>query len=223
MPYLSCNFPFLYLFLCLSFFFLSRFKTLLANRPCGENTCIEISNVKYHIFQVRRIWILHKPPSYSFYQKFLLYISSYGSCAICVSSFQLVMQYLYCGGTEALHIRNTDVMEVRPLLQLYNSKTNFYSITLCVIIRLPTICIYKTIVFVIKCKIHFQSKLKLIFFSSFCLHRSSSSWRRCRGTVKSSAPRTLTLKHVWRSTTTPRCKNRVEWIEWIHWCIYYWK
>lgn len=32
---------------------LSRFKTLLANRPCGENTCIEISNVKYHIFQVR--------------------------------------------------------------------------------------------------------------------------------------------------------------------------
>ncbi|XP_041652278.1 ankyrin repeat and BTB/POZ domain-containing protein BTBD11-B isoform X2 [Cheilinus undulatus] len=53
----------------------SRFKTLLANRPCGENTCIEISNVKYHIFQ-------------------------------------LVMQYLYFGGTEALHIRNTDVMEL---------------------------------------------------------------------------------------------------------------
>uniref|UniRef100_A0A671TM28 Ankyrin repeat and BTB domain containing 3 n=1 Tax=Sparus aurata TaxID=8175 RepID=A0A671TM28_SPAAU len=53
----------------------NRFKTLLANRPCGENTCIEISNVKYHIFQ-------------------------------------LVMQYLYCGGTEALHIRNTDVMEL---------------------------------------------------------------------------------------------------------------
>ncbi|XP_070762931.1 ankyrin repeat and BTB/POZ domain-containing protein 3-B isoform X1 [Enoplosus armatus] len=53
----------------------TRFKTLLANRPCGENTCIEISNVKYHIFQ-------------------------------------LVMQYLYCGGTEALHIRNTDIMEL---------------------------------------------------------------------------------------------------------------
>ncbi|XP_053740873.1 ankyrin repeat and BTB/POZ domain-containing protein 3-B isoform X1 [Synchiropus splendidus] len=53
----------------------TRFKTLLANRPCGENTCIEISNVKYHIFQ-------------------------------------LVMQYLYCGGTEALHIRNQDVMEL---------------------------------------------------------------------------------------------------------------
>uniref|UniRef100_A0A672GWX1 Ankyrin repeat and BTB/POZ domain-containing protein BTBD11-B-like n=1 Tax=Salarias fasciatus TaxID=181472 RepID=A0A672GWX1_SALFA len=30
----------------------NRFKSLLANRPCGENTCIEISNVKYHIFQV---------------------------------------------------------------------------------------------------------------------------------------------------------------------------
>ncbi|XP_044047883.1 ankyrin repeat and BTB/POZ domain-containing protein BTBD11-B isoform X1 [Siniperca chuatsi] len=53
----------------------NRFKTLLANRPCGENTCIEISNVKYHIFQ-------------------------------------LVMQYLYFGGTEALHIRNTDIMEL---------------------------------------------------------------------------------------------------------------
>ncbi|XP_068595131.1 ankyrin repeat and BTB/POZ domain-containing protein 3-B [Brachionichthys hirsutus] len=53
----------------------NRFKILLANRPCGENTCIEISNVKYHIFQ-------------------------------------LIMQYLYCGGTDALHIRNTDVMEL---------------------------------------------------------------------------------------------------------------
>uniref|UniRef100_A0A665V1A1 Ankyrin repeat and BTB/POZ domain-containing protein BTBD11-A-like n=1 Tax=Echeneis naucrates TaxID=173247 RepID=A0A665V1A1_ECHNA len=53
----------------------NRFKSLLANRPCGENTCIEISNVKYHIFQ-------------------------------------MVMQYLYYGGTEALHIRNTDVMEL---------------------------------------------------------------------------------------------------------------
>ncbi|XP_037111258.1 ankyrin repeat and BTB/POZ domain-containing protein BTBD11-B isoform X2 [Syngnathus acus] len=53
----------------------NRFKTLLANRPCGENTCIEISHVKYHIFQ-------------------------------------LVMQYLYCGGTDALHIRNPEVMEL---------------------------------------------------------------------------------------------------------------
>ncbi|XP_034079298.1 LOW QUALITY PROTEIN: ankyrin repeat and BTB/POZ domain-containing protein BTBD11-B [Gymnodraco acuticeps] len=52
-----------------------RFKTLLANRPCGENTCIEISNVKYHIFM-------------------------------------LVMQYLYAGGADALHIRNTDIMEL---------------------------------------------------------------------------------------------------------------
>uniref|UniRef100_A0A8D0CQR8 Ankyrin repeat and BTB domain containing 3 n=1 Tax=Sander lucioperca TaxID=283035 RepID=A0A8D0CQR8_SANLU len=34
------------------------------------------------------------------------------STAICVFSFQLVMQYLYCGGTEALHIRNTDIMEL---------------------------------------------------------------------------------------------------------------
>uniref|UniRef100_A0A3P9INB9 BTB (POZ) domain containing 11b n=1 Tax=Oryzias latipes TaxID=8090 RepID=A0A3P9INB9_ORYLA len=53
----------------------NRFKSLLANRPCGENTCIEISNVKYHIFQ-------------------------------------LVMQYLYFGGTDALHIRNSDIMEL---------------------------------------------------------------------------------------------------------------
>uniref|UniRef100_A0A8C4I0B6 BTB (POZ) domain containing 11b n=1 Tax=Dicentrarchus labrax TaxID=13489 RepID=A0A8C4I0B6_DICLA len=34
------------------------------------------------------------------------------SSAMCVSSFQLVMQYLYFGGTDALHIRNTDIMEL---------------------------------------------------------------------------------------------------------------
>uniref|UniRef100_A0A8D2ZVB5 BTB (POZ) domain containing 11a n=1 Tax=Scophthalmus maximus TaxID=52904 RepID=A0A8D2ZVB5_SCOMX len=53
----------------------SRFKSLLQNRPAAENTCIEISHVKYNIFH-------------------------------------LVMQYLYCGGTESLHIRNTEVMEL---------------------------------------------------------------------------------------------------------------
>ncbi|XP_073802412.1 ankyrin repeat- and BTB/POZ domain-containing protein 3-A isoform X3 [Danio rerio] len=52
-----------------------RFKSLLSNRPAAENTCIEISHVKYNIFQ-------------------------------------LVMQYLYCGGTESLHIRNTEIMEL---------------------------------------------------------------------------------------------------------------
>uniref|UniRef100_UPI0037E846E8 ankyrin repeat and BTB/POZ domain-containing protein 3-A isoform X2 n=1 Tax=Semicossyphus pulcher TaxID=241346 RepID=UPI0037E846E8 len=52
-----------------------RFKSLLQNRPAAENTCIEISHVKYNIFH-------------------------------------LVMQYLYCGGTEMLHIRNTEVMEL---------------------------------------------------------------------------------------------------------------
>ncbi|XP_036375875.1 ankyrin repeat and BTB/POZ domain-containing protein BTBD11-B isoform X1 [Megalops cyprinoides] len=53
----------------------NRFKSLLSNRPPSENTCIEISHVKYNIFQ-------------------------------------LVMQYLYCGGTESLHIRNTEIMEL---------------------------------------------------------------------------------------------------------------
>ncbi|XP_021323449.1 ankyrin repeat- and BTB/POZ domain-containing protein 3-B isoform X1 [Danio rerio] len=53
----------------------NRFKLLLANRPAAENTCIEISHVKYNVFQ-------------------------------------LVMQYLYCGGTDALHIRNTEVMDL---------------------------------------------------------------------------------------------------------------
>ncbi|XP_061617971.1 ankyrin repeat and BTB/POZ domain-containing protein 3-A-like isoform X2 [Phyllopteryx taeniolatus] len=52
-----------------------RFKSLLQNRPAAENTCIEISHVKYNIFH-------------------------------------LVMQYLYCGGTDFLHIRNTEVMEL---------------------------------------------------------------------------------------------------------------
>lgn len=31
----------------------SRFKSLLQNRPAAENTCIEISHVKYNIFHVR--------------------------------------------------------------------------------------------------------------------------------------------------------------------------
>lgn len=91
------------------FFSLSRFKTLLANRPCGENTCIEISNVKYHIFQVRNDSVAFKlhiklhtvshPP---------LYVHP-----VLIRGLQLVMQYLYYGGTETLHIRNTDIMEVR--------------------------------------------------------------------------------------------------------------
>uniref|UniRef100_A0A8C7XAA5 BTB (POZ) domain containing 11a n=1 Tax=Oryzias sinensis TaxID=183150 RepID=A0A8C7XAA5_9TELE len=64
----------------------TRFKTLLQNRPAAENTCIEISHVKYNIFH-------------------------------------LVMQYLYCGGTETLHIRNTEVMEVRDhLLQEHHHR-----------------------------------------------------------------------------------------------------
>uniref|UniRef100_A0A8C7K7W9 Ankyrin repeat and BTB domain containing 3 n=1 Tax=Oncorhynchus kisutch TaxID=8019 RepID=A0A8C7K7W9_ONCKI len=53
----------------------ARFKSLLQNRPAAENTYIEISHVKYTIFQ-------------------------------------LVMQYLYCGGTESLHIMNTEIMEL---------------------------------------------------------------------------------------------------------------
>ncbi|XP_056132455.1 ankyrin repeat and BTB/POZ domain-containing protein 3-A-like [Lampris incognitus] len=53
----------------------ARFKSLLQNRPAAENTCIEISHVKYNIFH-------------------------------------LVMQYLYYGGTESLHIRNTEIMEL---------------------------------------------------------------------------------------------------------------
>nr|XP_046185456.1 ankyrin repeat and BTB/POZ domain-containing protein BTBD11-A-like isoform X1 [Oncorhynchus gorbuscha] len=53
----------------------ARFKSLLQNRPAAENTYIEISHVKYNIFQ-------------------------------------LVMQYLYCGGTESLHIMNTEIMEL---------------------------------------------------------------------------------------------------------------
>uniref|UniRef100_A0A8C1M494 BTB (POZ) domain containing 11b n=1 Tax=Cyprinus carpio TaxID=7962 RepID=A0A8C1M494_CYPCA len=31
----------------------NRFKSLLANRPAAENTCIEISHVKYNVFQVQ--------------------------------------------------------------------------------------------------------------------------------------------------------------------------
>lgn len=34
----------------------SRFKSLLQNRPAAENTCIEISHVKYNIFHVRLLF-----------------------------------------------------------------------------------------------------------------------------------------------------------------------
>uniref|UniRef100_A0A8C4YK46 Ankyrin repeat and BTB domain containing 3 n=1 Tax=Gopherus evgoodei TaxID=1825980 RepID=A0A8C4YK46_9SAUR len=52
-----------------------RFKALLSSKPSAENTCIEISYVKYPIFQ-------------------------------------LVMQYLYCGGAESLLIKNNEIMEL---------------------------------------------------------------------------------------------------------------
>lgn len=50
-------------------------------------------------------------------------------CALCkiwILSYQLVMQYLYCGGTEALHIRNTDVMEVRSLVSRVTNHKHVY-------------------------------------------------------------------------------------------------
>lgn len=99
----------MYFLLILSLLVLPRFKTLLANRPCGENTCIEISNVKYHIFQVRRLRMTFEPlHSYCSLHNIILFFLLW----------QLVMQYLYFGGTESLHIRNSDVMEVRPLSKL---------------------------------------------------------------------------------------------------------
>lgn len=43
-----------YVYHCFNFSFLyPRFKLLLANRPAAENTCIEISHVKYNVFQVQ--------------------------------------------------------------------------------------------------------------------------------------------------------------------------
>ncbi|KAM6153493.1 ankyrin repeat- and BTB/POZ domain-containing protein 3 isoform 2-T2 [Erethizon dorsatum] len=52
-----------------------RFKALLSSKPASDGTCIEISYVKYPIFQ-------------------------------------LVMQYLYCGGPESLLIKNNEIMEL---------------------------------------------------------------------------------------------------------------
>ncbi|XP_070803900.1 ankyrin repeat and BTB/POZ domain-containing protein 3 isoform X1 [Pituophis catenifer annectens] len=52
-----------------------RFKALLSSKPPSDSTFIEISYVKYPIFQ-------------------------------------LIMQYLYCGGSESLLIKNNEVMEL---------------------------------------------------------------------------------------------------------------
>lgn len=71
--------------------------------------------------------------------------------------WQLVMQYLYFGGTEALHIRNTDVMEVRSfftastenkLVQSLNANITSWSI--------------------IKCKTDTKLKILTIFPASVC-------------------------------------------------------
>uniref|UniRef100_A0A8D2KWT6 BTB domain containing 11 n=1 Tax=Varanus komodoensis TaxID=61221 RepID=A0A8D2KWT6_VARKO len=52
-----------------------RFKALLSSKPASDSTFIEISYVKYPIFQ-------------------------------------LIMQYLYCGGSESLLIKNNEIMEL---------------------------------------------------------------------------------------------------------------
>uniref|UniRef100_A0A672R2U7 Ankyrin repeat and BTB domain containing 3 n=1 Tax=Sinocyclocheilus grahami TaxID=75366 RepID=A0A672R2U7_SINGR len=46
----------------------NRFKSLLANRPAAENTCIEISHVKYNVFQVQLTWVLFLLVSTSLFQ-----------------------------------------------------------------------------------------------------------------------------------------------------------
>ncbi|XP_053574732.1 ankyrin repeat and BTB/POZ domain-containing protein 3 isoform X2 [Bombina bombina] len=60
-----------------------RFKALLTNKSSGENNCIEINYVKYHIFQ-------------------------------------LIMQYLYCGGTESLLIKNNEIMELLSAAKFFH-------------------------------------------------------------------------------------------------------
>lgn len=114
------NQPVIFLSFCL-FIILYRFKTLLANRPCGENTCIEISNVKFQIFQVVLLCfdkadIVSKCQPHVPLNIYVVFSFLRALCKLWILSYQLVMQYLYCGGTEALHIRNTDVMEVRSLV-----------------------------------------------------------------------------------------------------------
>lgn len=84
-----------------------RFKTLLA--PNGSDSSqprkdIEISNIKYNIFQV---WTLDEP------------VQQHGvpRCyqeLITISLFiQMMMSYLYCGGTESLKMGVSELLEVR--------------------------------------------------------------------------------------------------------------
>ena len=47
---------------------------------------------------------------------------------ILIGWLQLVMQYLYFGGTDAVHIRNTDVMEVSSSFQIFRF-TSFINIS----------------------------------------------------------------------------------------------
>lgn len=101
------------------------------------------------------------------------------------------MQYLYCGGTESLHIRNTEVMEV-GVSQSTDSKSCLAT-SLCVD---PQFC--------------------LCLLRSSSLQPSFSSWRPFRDTVRSSAPRTSPRKPASTSTNTPRC-NKLDQITLSFW------
>lgn len=50
---------------------------------------------------------------------------------VLIRGLQLVMQYLYYGGTETLHIRNTDIMEVRLFIFTFIFTVQNLSVTYC--------------------------------------------------------------------------------------------
>ncbi|KFO19927.1 Ankyrin repeat and BTB/POZ domain-containing protein 2 [Fukomys damarensis] len=86
----------------------NRFKTLMTNKSeqDGDSSkTIEISDMKYHIFQggYGLVLIVHSIPS-----------------ALCfATSSQMMMQYLYYGGTESMEIPTADILELLSAASLF--------------------------------------------------------------------------------------------------------
>lgn len=116
--------------------FFLRFKSLLA--CCGPdgspNKKIEISDIKYNIFQVTNVLFifLFSKIRHILEQK-QFRCTTYNRCQVfsltavltvflndkkrLLTSLQMMMSYLYCGGTESLKTVVPDLLEVRSTKQ----------------------------------------------------------------------------------------------------------
>ncbi|ERE72197.1 ankyrin repeat and BTB/POZ domain-containing protein 2 [Cricetulus griseus] len=122
----------------------NRFKTLMTNKSeqDGDSSkTIEISDIKYHIFQISISWKRSQNPYYhhSEVQRDIIWTrsgdkllqpqpsgaevgSSYtsGQSGLqCLFALQMLMQYLYYGGTESMEIPTADILQLLSAANLF--------------------------------------------------------------------------------------------------------